>query len=145
AVALIGGPARGIDVRRGTVEAAVLPSAHGAVIEPRADGVSASFANGVLTISRGEGLIAAAPARSALEAGLNAALMEQTLAGAAAPQASSGESLVQVRRRIEELTRRAAAEGVGAGASVQARMALARYLLEHEFAAEALGALRVAA
>ena len=144
AVALIGGPARGVDVRRATVEAAVLPAAHGAVIEPRADGVSATFANGVLTISRGDGLIAAAPVQSALEAGLNAALMEQTLSAGAASQ-PSGESLVQVRTRIDELTRRAAAEGVAEGAPVAARMALARYLLQHEFAAEALGALRIVA
>lgn len=146
AVALVGGPARGIDVRRATVEAAVLPTAHGAVIEPRADGVTATFASGVLTVSRGDGLIAAAPVQSALEAGLNAAMMEDTLASAGAAQtAPDGETLVQVRRRIDELTRRAAAEGVEEGAPVAARMALARYLLQNEFAAEALGALRIVA
>lgn len=144
AVALIGGPARGVDVRRATVEAAVLPSAHGAVIESRADGVTTMFAGGVLTVSRGEGLITAAPVQSQLEAGLNAALVEEALAGAALP-APPGESLVQVRARIDELTRRAAAEGVAEGAPVEARMALARYLLQHEFAPEALGVLRIVA
>ena len=145
AVALVGGPARGIDVRRATVEAAVLPAAHGAVIEPRADGVSAAFASGILTISRGgEGLITA-PVQTQLEAGLNAAMMEQALSGSGEAPASSGETLVQVRERIDELTRRASVEGVAEGAPVQARMALARYLLEHEFAAEALGALRIVA
>jgi len=145
AVALVGGPARGIDVRRATVEAAVLPAAHGAVIEPRADGVTATFANGVLTVSRGEGLIAAAPVNAELEAGLNAAMMEEALTGSGAPQAPAGESLARVRERIDELTRLAAAEGVAEGAPVEARMALARYLLQNEFAAEALGALRIVA
>jgi hypothetical protein len=144
AVALVGGPARGVDVRRATVEAAVLPAAHGAVIEPRADGLTAAFASGVLTISRGEGLITA-PVQTQLEAGLNAAMMEEALSPAAAPQSASGETMVQIRTRIDELMRRAAVEGVAEGAPVDARMALARYLLQHEFAAEALGALRIVA
>jgi len=145
AVALIGGPARGIDVRRATVEAAILPTAHGAVIESRADGVTAAFANGVLTVSRGEGLIAAGPVQSQLEAGLSAALLQERLAGDGPVSSPAGESLAQVRARIDELTRRAAAEGVAEGAPVEARMALARYLLQNEFAAEALGALRIVA
>jgi hypothetical protein len=99
----------------------------------------------VLTISRGEGLIAAAPVQSELEAGLNAAMMEDVLSPDGAARAASGESLVQIRERIDDLTRRAAMEGVAEGAPVTARMALARYLLEHEFAAEALGALRIVA
>ncbi|MGD9967252.1 MAG: hypothetical protein AB7T59_12070 [Hyphomonadaceae bacterium] len=142
AVAMIGGPARAVDARRATMEAAVLPSAHGGVIEPRADDLALSFEAGVLTVTRGEGLIAAAPANSALEAGLSAALMED----AATPiQAAGEEDLALVRDRIDELTRRAADEGVAEGAPVDARMQLARYLLEHEFAAEALGALRIVA
>jgi hypothetical protein len=145
AVALVGGPARGIDVRRATVEAAVLPAAHGAVIEPRADGVSATFAGGMLTVSRGEQGLITAPVQTQLEAGLNAAMMEEVLAGSGETSAHAGETLVQVRARIDELTRAAAQEGVAEGAPVQARMALARYLLEHEFAAEALGALRIVA
>ncbi len=47
--------------------------------------------------------------------------------------------------RIDELTRAAAAEGVREGAPIEARMALARFLLRNEFAPEALGALRFAA
>lgn len=144
AVALIGGPARGIDVRRATVEASMLPAAHGAVIEPRADGVTATFAGGVLTVTRGGGLIAAPALQSELEAGLSAALMEEALAGSASLPAGA-ESLVQVRTRLDQLTRRAAAEGMGEGAPVEARMALARYLLQNEFAGEALGVLRIVA
>ncbi|OQW62148.1 MAG: hypothetical protein A4S17_08935 [Proteobacteria bacterium HN_bin10] len=142
AVALIGGPARGVDTRRATLEAAVLPSAHGGVVEPRADDLALTFEAGTLTVTRGQGLIAAAPAQSDLEAGLSAAMMENTLQ--ATPQADAEQSLAQVRDRIDELTRRAADEGVREGAPITARMALARYLLEHEFAPEALGALRFA-
>lgn len=144
AVALLGGPARGVVTRRATMEAAVLPAAHGAVVEPRADDVNALFADGVLTVSRGEGLIAAQPEQSQLASDLSAAMMESDLGGAPM-QARAAQDLVEVRERIDELTRRAADEGVREGAPVEARMALARYLLENEFAAEALGALRIVA
>ncbi|MEQ1820050.1 MAG: hypothetical protein ABL871_15720, partial [Terricaulis sp.] len=145
AVAMLGGPARGVDTRRATLEAAILPAAHGAVVEPRADDVSAIYADGVLTVSRGDGLIAAAaPDQSQLAADVSAAMMEDG-AGGTPMHAEGATNLVQVRQRIDELTRRAADEGVQEGAPVEARMALARYLLENEFAAEALGALRIVA
>lgn len=148
AVALIGGPARGIDARRATVEAALLPAAHGAVIEPRADGVTAEFTGGDLVISRGDGLIAAGAApETGQAAALNAAMLEEAVGeGGAAPLAlNDGLTLEQVREQLDELTRLAAMEGVEAGAPVEARMELARFLLRHEFAAEALGALRIVA
>ncbi|HRE45977.1 MAG TPA: hypothetical protein PKY87_18685, partial [Terricaulis sp.] len=145
-VALIGGPAKGVDARRATIEAAVLPAAHGAVIEPRADGVTAGFESGNLIVSRGgAGLIAAAP--DARTADLEAALLAETMRAPAEPAqvAAHGESLVAVRERIDELTRAAAMEGVEPGAPARARMALARYLLDNEFAHEAMAALRLAA
>jgi tetratricopeptide (TPR) repeat protein len=146
AVAMLGGPARGVDTRRATLEAAILPAAHGAVVEPRADDVTATYADGALTVTRGQGLITAAPAaQSDLEAGLNAAMMEEALGGSPMHEAAPASNLVQVRERIDQLTRAAAEEGVREGAPVEARMALARYLLENEFAAEALGALRIVA
>lgn len=145
AVAMLGGPARGVDTRRATLEAAILPAAHGAVVEPRADDVNASYEAGALTVTRGQGLIAAAPAQSDLQAGLSAAMMEDALGGAPMHNAPRAADLVEVRERIDELTRRAADEGLREGAPVEARMALARYLLENEFAAEALGALRIVA
>jgi hypothetical protein len=54
-------------------------------------------------------------------------------------------SPVELRQRVDDLTRRAAAEGMDEGAPVEARMALARLLLQNEFAVEALGALRIVA
>lgn len=145
-VALIGGPAKGVDTRRATIEAALLPAAHGAVIEPRADGVSAAFEGGALIVTRGgAGLIAAAP--DARAADLEAALLAESMRtpDEPAPVVTSGESLVAVRERIDELTRAAAMEGVEPGAPATARLALARYLLQNEFAHEAMAALRLAA
>lgn len=145
AVAMLGGPARGIDQRRATLEAAILPAAHGAVVEPRADDVNATFANGTLTVSRGDaGLIASTPAQSQLAADVSAAMMDDDLGGVPM-HAEEAANLAEVRNRIDELVRRAADEGVAEGAPVDARMALARYLLENEFAPEALGALRIVA
>lgn len=149
AVALMGGPARGVNARRATLEAALLPAAHGAVVEPRADDVSATFASGTLTVTRGGATAAAqtpAPATS-VQSELQAGLAEghsSELADASADQ-QQAQDLVHVRETIDDLMRRAADEGVREGAPVEARMALARYLLQHELAAEALGALRIVA
>ncbi len=55
--ALIPGPVKAVDTRRATIEAAILPAAQGAAVEPRADGVGAAFENGQLIVSRGEGLV----------------------------------------------------------------------------------------
>jgi hypothetical protein len=146
-VALFGGPAKGIGIRRATLEAELLPTAHGAVVEPRADGVTATLANGDLTVTRGAGLVAQTPAaQTAAQAQLNAALMQSAMTANSAPdQPASQLSLAQVRRRLDDLERRAADEGVMAGAPISARMELARFLLQNDFAAEALGALRLAA
>lgn len=146
-VALMGGPAKGVDTRRATIEAALLPSAHGAVIEPRADGVTAAFENGNLVVTRGEGLIANAQAQTGRAADLEAALLAEAMGGEAHAEAATqaGETLAQVREHIDELTRAAAMEGTDEGAPVTARLALARYLLQNEFAHEAMAALRLAA
>ena len=146
-VALLGGPAKGVDTRRATVEAALLPSAHGAVIEPRADGVNASFEGGALVVTRGEGLLAAAPAQSAHAADLEAALLAEAMQSAPdqAQAVEAAQTLEHVRARIDELTRLAALEGTDDGAPVEARLALARYLLQNEFAHEAMAVLRIAA
>jgi tetratricopeptide (TPR) repeat protein len=145
AVAVLGGPARGVDVRRATLEAAVLPAAHGAVIEPRADGVQAVFEDGALVVTRGEGLIAGAGDLTTAQAEFNAALLAAQMGEAGDAREGAALSGREILARIDDLMRRAAAEGVREGAPVDARMALARFLLENEFAAEALGALRVVA
>jgi hypothetical protein len=150
AVAMFGGPAEGVDTRRATVEAAMLPSAHGAVVEPRADGVAVNLANGDLTVAGPGGLVAGpaaqAPAQSRTQAQLSAALT-QTGANVVSGRSSGGDdlSLMQIRARIDQLTRDAANEGDQPGARTDARMALARFLIQYDYAAEALGALKLAA
>ena len=145
AVAMLQGPTIGVAARRATLEAAVLPAAQGAVVEPRADGVTAAFQNGALVVSRGgQGLLASrneAPASDALGA-LESALADETLPDTPPRAPTSSEN---VRATLDDLMRRAAEEGMREGAQTSARMALARYLLEHELAAEALGALRMVA
>ncbi len=141
-VALLSGPVMGVDMRRSTLEAAILPSAQGAVVEQRADGIGAMFQNGKLIVSREAGLLSAADQGGASSAAsaIESALIETDSGGVATALNDR-----QIRDRIDALTRRAAAEGTAEGAPVEARMALARFLVESELAPEALGALRVAA
>lgn len=143
-VALLAGPAVGVDVRRSTLEAAMLPSAQGAVIEPRADGVGAMFEEGRLVVSREAGLITAGETETQ-SAQSNVAALEAALIAEGEDGAVTSLSNREIRDRIDDLTRRAAAEGVADGAPTNARLALARFLLDNELAAEAMGALRLAA
>ncbi|MDX2234625.1 MAG: hypothetical protein NW200_09010 [Hyphomonadaceae bacterium] len=135
-VALVAGPPRGVEGRRTTPEAALLPSVHGAAVEIRADGVAARFEGGALVIGRGgaEPSVAALEDVDALD---GAALLDVRREAGVAPE--------NVLDRKAELERRAAAEGTAEGARSEARLALARFLIAHELSAEALGALRVAA
>lgn len=141
--ALLAGPARGVDMRRSTIEAAILPAAHGVGIEAHAEGVGAAFENGALVVSRGAGLIGAIGRRLGQAdrpppppplAGIG--LLDLVSWG------SSGGTFLEVK---DDLQRRAAEEGFEPGAQVSARIALARFLLAHEMAHEALGALKAAA
>jgi hypothetical protein len=144
AAALIAGPVKAVDARRATMEAAILPAAQGAAVEPRADGVGAAFENGQLIVSRGEGLLSSniggpvAPGDEPDTAPLNGpVLMDLSQFG--------GQPKEKARDLLSRLQRTAAAEGVDPGAKADARMALARFLLAQELSAETLGALRIAA
>ena len=144
AAALLAGPVQGVDMRRATIEAAILPAAQGAAIEPRADGVGAAFDAGKLIVSRGEGLLANAggPATPGAEPASMPVLEEPVLMDLASWE---GPPQQRVLDAIDQLEHAAAHEGVDMGAKSDARMALAKFLLAHELSAEALGALRVAA
>ena len=145
-VALVDGPVRGVATRRATLEAAVLPAAQGAVIEARADGVQARFDGNRLIVTRGDGLIASPDPDAAVESAFNIALVEAQMEQAApSDQHRNARQGRAVRDQLDELLRRAADEGIEQGAPVTARMALARFYLEHDLAAETLGALRMAA
>jgi tetratricopeptide (TPR) repeat protein len=135
-VALLAGPAIGVETRRSTPEAAVLSSAHGAAVEVRAEGIGVAFDAGKLVIARG----AARIARGELEA--VTPLTSMTLLDVRREAATPFDAVLD---RKDELSRKAATEGFEDGARPEARLALARFLLAHELAAEALGALRNAA
>lgn len=135
-VALTGGQPRGVEARRTTPEAAVLASAQGAAVELRGEQTGAAFEGRRLVVARGAG--ADAPPQLEDVAALDATSFLDVRREAAVPMA-------QVLDRKDALERRAAAEGCEEGARVEARMALARFLIAHELSAEALGALKVAA
>src|SRR5262249_41609459 len=107
---------------------------------------------GNLIVSTQQGLIATAPGAATAAAPAapvqtaNQALLAQALAPTQDATGSDADMpLAQVRARIDDLTRRAAAEGTLEGAPTSARMELAKFLLEHDYAPEALGALRLVA
>ncbi|MGE3303462.1 MAG: hypothetical protein AB7M12_10145 [Hyphomonadaceae bacterium] len=141
AAALLPGPIEGVDVRRATMEAAILPAAQGAAVEPRADGVGAEFQDGKLIVTRGVGLIASAQG-GPTDAEMNFDPAAPVLLDLAEWGGSSKSRAVDVLARLQST---AANEGFDAAAKADARMALARFLLAHELAAETLGALRIAA
>lgn len=142
AVALLAGPAKGVDGRMSTLEASMLATAHGGALEPRADGVNVAMEGMRFVASRNQGLItggartaeAAAPTTPSLGAYGLLNLQNWSKPGASSPM-----------KTLDELERAAAREGVEEGASATARLALARYLLSVELAPEALGAMRIAA
>lgn len=134
-VALTAGPARGVEGRRATPHAALLASAQGGVVEIRGDDIGAAFEGGTLVIARGAGESGSPQLEDVAQ--LDATSFLDLRREANVP-------LVDVLDRKDDLERRAAAEGFGEGARVEARLALARFLVAQELSAEALGALRVA-
>jgi hypothetical protein len=128
AVAMLPGPIIAVAERRSTVEAALLPTRHGGVVELRSDGVTAAFSGGFLRVTRGAGMVAGAGLSGEGDGGVS-------LPGAMDPD---------IFARLQELQLRAAAEGLEPGAGVAARLALVEFLLQNELAAEALGAMRLA-
>lgn len=129
AAALIEGPALGLAQRRVTLEAALLPAAHGAVVEARADGVGASFEDGDLVVSRGVGLLTSAEAPALVHDA-------QTV-----PPPPPAERFHETTHALElQAAMRPAGKHGG-----RAQMALARHLLAFELAPESVGVLRAAA
>jgi len=131
AAALLEGPVIGVDARRINLEAALLPAAHGAVVEARADGVGARFEGGVLVISRGLGLVSGVPAETPLEVTDPPPLRP----------VGSGDA----RATLARLTKDAAVELGQVDGEPRAHLLLAQHLLALELAPEALGILRSAA
>lgn len=137
-VGLLDGAEIGVDTQRSAPEAIVLPSAHGALISPRAPDVVARFEGGELLITGAQRVSTPIAAEyTPKEPSLGAKSRMDFAEHQGVPK-----DLVFDRRA--ELERRAALEGSNRGASVLSRMELAQFLVTHELAAEALGALKVA-
>jgi hypothetical protein len=141
AVALLPGPAMGVDGRIATLQASMLATAHGGALEPRADGMIVQMDGSRFVASRNSGLLTGAIQRPTFDAPETPSLGSYGLLNLE-NWSKPGSTPTKT---MDELQRAAAREGVGEGASANARLALARYLLSLDLAPEALGALRIAA
>ncbi|MES2034161.1 MAG: endoglucanase [Pseudomonadota bacterium] len=140
-------PSKGLDGRRDYVEMAMLPTVQGLAIEPYATDLQVLAQGDLVRIGRPAGL-----ALSPVSAGGD----KQAAAGDGAPQAAGMPGLIDeswakvgaggFMPRYGALTDAAAEEaGKGDGAPVEARMALARFLIGAELSYEAIGVLNAAA
>jgi tetratricopeptide (TPR) repeat protein len=138
------GPAKGVPTRRVYVDLALLASIQGLAIQPLAEDLTISREGEIVRISRGEGL-QLSPAWASRE-------KEQAALGA--PKAAAMPAVIDYVNwpktgeggflgRYESLLATATAEGGNKdkNAPVQARMALARFLVGEELAFEAIGIL----
>lgn len=138
-VALLDGPVLGVQAQRAAPEAVVLPSAHGALIAPRAPEVNVRFDAGQLLVSGGQ--------RQTVPVTVDYTPKEPSLGTTSRLELGDHHAVPVdlVLDRKAELERRAAEEGTQRGAATRARLDLARFLIAHELSAEALGALEIAA
>lgn len=140
-------PSKGLGGRRDYVEMALLQTVQGLAIEPYAIDLQVLAQGDLVRIGRPAGL-ALSPASAGAE--------KQVAAGDGAPQAAGMPGLIDdgwarvgpggFMPRYGALTDAAAQEaGKGDGAPVEARMALARFLIGAELSYEAIGVLNAAA
>lgn len=139
------GPAKGFGERRQTVDLTLLPTAQGLAVETRRDDLNIQAAGDLVTLSRPGGLKLSAPT-----AGL-----EHVVAANAAPRKAPYPALVLAEwadvghagfpARYRELQDAAAAEAAHAAETprgpVEARLALARFLVGSGLSYEAIGVL----
>ncbi len=143
AVVTARGPAKGMPAPRTLVEAELLASAQGLAVRPAVDDLQIHASTDVVRIGRPRGL--------ALSAG--SAEARRISAPVGLPQPAAMPGLIDTQGwartgeggflpRLRELQDAAAGEaGQGRGAGVQARMALARFLVGSELGFEAIGVL----
>ncbi|ATQ43706.1 endoglucanase [Caulobacter mirabilis] len=141
-------PGKGLTSRRDYVEMALLATAHGLAIEP--------YATDLGVITEGDLVRIGRPAGLALSPAAAGAMPVETAEGDGAPKAAGMPALVDetwgkvgpggFMDRYGALTDAAAQEaGQGRDAPVEARMALARFLVGSELSYEAIGVLNAAA
>ncbi|MDY6922383.1 MAG: hypothetical protein SWI22_00290 [Pseudomonadota bacterium] len=138
-------PGKGFAARRKTVDLGLLPTAHGLAVETAATDLAVHADGDLVTLSRPGGLTLSPPS-----AGLDAAP-----ASASAPQRARHPGLILTEwadpghagfaARYRQLQNAASAEAVAAGenprAPVEARFALARFLVGSGLGYEAIGVL----
>lgn len=141
------GPAKALTVRRDYVQMALLPTVHGLAVEPYATDLEVLAEGDLVRIGR--------PAGLALSPG-SVAPRETAEAEGGAPQAAGMPGLIDetwakvgpggFMPRYAALTTAAAEEGrKGDDAPVEARLALARFLVGAQLGYEAIGVLNAAA
>ena len=130
-------PAKGAPVRREFVEVALLPSAHGLALEPRADDLAIEAGPDLVRIGRPRGLaLSGGQVRAQASADLPArAAMPAVIDYAWGKLGEDG-----YLPRYDALLRAAAAEAGDNGATA-ARLGLARFLIGSELTHEGLGVL----
>jgi tetratricopeptide (TPR) repeat protein len=138
-------PAKGLSSRREYVDLALLPSAQGLAVEPIADDLSISTDGDLVSIGRPKGL--------ALSGKPGGSLLADN--GPGLPQPATRPALIDFDNwsktgsggflaRYDALQAAAADEaGRGAGAGMNARMGLARFLVGSELSFEAIGLLNL--
>lgn len=141
-------PGKGLASRRDFVEMALLQTAHGLAIEP--------YATDLRVVAEGDLVRIGRPAGLALSPAATGAQPVEMAEGDGAPKAASLPALIDetwgkvgpggFMDRYGALTEAAAREaGEGRNAPVEARMALARFLVGSELSYEAIGVLNAAA
>jgi tetratricopeptide (TPR) repeat protein len=139
-------PSKGLASRRDYVEMALLPTLQGLAIEPYATDLRVATEGDLVRIGRPSGLALSAASAGARKADV----------AAGAPRAASMPGLIDdswahtgpggFMPRYAALTEAAAAEAsLGPTAPVEARLALARFLVGAELSYEAIGVLNAAA
>ena len=143
-------PSKGLDQRRQMVDAIILPSTHGLVVQPMAEDLVVSAAGDLVHIGRPHGL-----ALSSVTAPLRR--LAPSAANIALPTAAALPGLIDFQswskfgeggffHRYDELLDAANEEaGKGKNPGVQARLGLARFLVGSELSFEAIGVLNLLA
>jgi tetratricopeptide (TPR) repeat protein len=129
---------RGVADARYYAEFAILPTAAGLVVEPYTDDLTAAVADGHVTIARPGGLaMTSAPSMSAQSpSGLVRTGDSASFLDLGHWSSTQGDSFIVAERKLRANTASQRSEDAN-----HARLALARFYLGNEFAAEALGLL----
>lgn len=139
-------PGKGLKIGRRTVDAALLPTAHGLAVETPTDDLSVVADGDLVTVTRPRGLMLSSPT-----AGL-----EKAVQGAAAPRAAPRPALILAdwsadaaeggftarQRVLQDAAARESGRAVDdPRAPIEARLAYARFLVGHGLGFEAIGVM----